>query len=517
MADRLMRRLLALLLAFAFPGVAHAEWYEASTPHFVVYSNDNPERLKTFATQLEQFDKALRFLRSLPDVPIGDANRVTVFVVAGTDTVARLSHISLAAGVYSPRAGGSVAFVPRNSGYEDLNAQAILLHEYTHHFLLSLSEDAAFPGWFVEGYAEFFAASVFAKDGTFEFGHPPQYRAEGLMGGNLLPMDKLLNSDGLKLDDREREGLYGRGWLLTHYLFLGGKREGQLSAYLKAINGGATPADAGKVFGDPRALDRELDRYMVGRFEGRRIAASVLTIGPVTLRKLSPAEVVTMAVRIRSKAGVNQKTAPGVYADAKTACAPYPDDPAANRVLVEAAYDAQDYAAAEAAADRILKADPRSIDALLYKAWSQEAVAEKTGDRTPATWSAIRKLIASANRIDPEDPRPLQSFFESFIRAGIAPTKLSREGLYYAFLLAPQDRSLRFEVAQSYLQEGNAPKARVLLSALAWDPHGGGIGAIAAQMIAEIDAGHADQALRDLEKQQRQAGKPEGDGSATPP
>lgn len=511
----MIRKLFALLTFLACPGVAHAEWYEASSPHFIVYSEDKPERLKTFATQLERFDKALHFLRGLPDAPLGDANRVTVFVVDDTGDVARLAHDSSVAGFYAPRAGASVAFVPRNAGdgsVFDLGPQAILLHEYTHHFLLSLGEESAYPAWFVEGYAEFFAASTFDADGSVSFGRPPLYRAQGLLGaGNLLPMAKLLNSDALKLSDSQREGLYGRGWLLTHYLLLSGRREGQLTAYLKSLNGGALPVEAAKVFGDPRELDKELDHYMNGRLSARRIAPAVLTIGPVTVRKLRPAEVDTMAVRIRSKGGVNEKTAPGVYAAARKACAPYPNDPAAQRVLVEAAYDAGDYPAVEAAADRVLAADPRSVDALLYKAWAKEAVAEKAGDRSRETWAAIRKLIASANRIDTENPRPLWDYYQSYERAGVPPPKLARDGLYYAFLLAPQDPGLRFEAARSYLEDGNAPKARTLLTVLAWDPHGSGLAAIAAGLIAEIDAGHADTALHDLEKQLDGKGETKGD------
>ncbi|MES2441308.1 MAG: hypothetical protein V4574_00640 [Pseudomonadota bacterium] len=510
----MIRKLLGLLLLLAAPGVAHAEWHEASTPHFIVYSDEKPERLKVFATQLVRFDKALRFLRNLPDAPIGDANRVTVFVVGGTGTISRLANDRFVAGFYAGRAGGSVAFVPRRSGdgsEHDLSPQAILLHEYTHHFLLSLSEEAAYPGWFVEGYAEFFAASSFEADGAFFFGRPPLYRAQGLLGhGNLLPMNKLLNSDALKLNDEQREGLYGRGWLLTHYLFLGGKREGQLGAYLNALNAGTPPLDAAKVFGDLRTLDKELDRYLLGRLSARRIDPRVLAIGEISVRKLRPAEADTMAVRIRSKSGVNQKIAPDVYAAARKACAPYPNDPAAQRVLTEAAYDARDFAGAEAAADRILAAEPRSVDALLYKAWAKAGIAEKAGDRSAPTWTAIRKLIATANRIDPENPEPLWYYFQAYERAGVTPPKLARDGLYYAFQLAPQDPGLRFAAARSYLQDGNAAKARALLTTLAWDPHRGGIAAVAAKLIAEIDAGHADTALRDLEKQSEDAAKPEG-------
>jgi len=509
-----MLRMVLALFCLMVPTTAHADWHEASTPHFLVYSDDKPERVKTFATQLERFDKALRFLRNLPDTPIGDANRVTVYVVDDTGDVAKLARDRFVAGFYAPRAGGSVAFVPRSSGQGgvlDLNPLAILLHEYTHHFLLSLSAEAAYPGWFVEGYAEFFAASSFQPDGSLTFGRPPLYRAQGLFGGgNLLPMDKLLNADALKLNDSQREGLYGRGWLLTHYLFLGEKRDGQLSAYLKALNGGTAPLEAAKVFGDLRALDGELNRYMRGRLVGRRIAATVLPVGQVTIRKLRPAESATMDVRIQSDAGVGDKTAPGVYAAARKACAPYPGDPVAQLVLTEAAFDAKDYAAAEAAADRVLAADPRSVEALLYKADAKAAVADKAGDNTPATWTAIRKLIATANRLDPENPKPLRDYFQSYARGGTKPTKLARDGLYYAYQLAPQDPGLRFVAAQSYLEEGNAPRARGLLTALAWDPHGSGIAAVAARLIAEIDAGHADTALQSLEQQTEEADKPKG-------
>jgi hypothetical protein len=55
----MMRLFFLLVLALAFPGVAHADWYEASTMHFVAYSHDKPETVRQFATNLERFDKAL--------------------------------------------------------------------------------------------------------------------------------------------------------------------------------------------------------------------------------------------------------------------------------------------------------------------------------------------------------------------------------------------------------------------------------------------------------------------------
>jgi tetratricopeptide (TPR) repeat protein len=405
---------LALLL-LAVPGVAHAEWQEASTAHFVVYSNDRPAKLRQFATNLERFDKAIRYLRKFPDDSVGPANRVTVYVVDDVTDVGRLHGDRNVAGFYSPRATGPAAFVPRTAGTEalDLGAMAILLHEYTHHLMYSIGANAAYPRWFSEGYAEFHATARFEKDGSVVIGDPPQYRAWGLMAGPGLPLPKLLQADTLKLNDEQTDALYGRGWLLTHYLTLGGARPGQLSAYIQAINAGKKPLEAAAAFGDLKVLDREIERYKGGRFTAVRIGASALPIGEVKLRTLTAGEAATMNVRIRSKAGVDEKTAPGVYAAAKKACAPYPDDRGAQLVLAEAAYDAGDFAAAEAAADRAIAADPAAVDAFIYKAMARMAVADKAGDRSRETWSAIRKIIVKGNRLDPDDPEPLILNFRS--------------------------------------------------------------------------------------------------------
>ena len=513
-------RIALAALALLAPATAHADWYEASTDHFVVYSDDKPERIERFATQLERFDKALRALRGLTAEPVGNANRVTVYVVDGTSVVARLAGSSNVAGFYRPRAGGSMAVAPRRAGMDalDLSAQAILLHEYTHHLMLSRWPHAAFPSWFVEGYAEFHATARFEKDGAVAFGLPPQYRAYGLLAGNALPAEKLLTAEGRKLNDEQRDGLYGRGWLLTHFLTFGGNRPKQLGIYLEAINSGKPPLEAAtSTFGDLKTLDRELERYKTGKFQGRMIPANAITLGPITLRKLTPGEAATMDVRIVSKNGVNEKTAPGVYAQARKAAAPFPNDPGAQIVLAETAYDAGDYQEAEAAADRAIAADPKAVDAFVYKAMARMAVAGKAGDTSKETWAAIRKIIAAANRLDPDDPEPLILFYRSYVEAGQAPTKNARQGLYTAFMLGPQDRGLRMNAAASYLQEDNGPMARALLKPLAYDPHNGEMAKVAADLIAAIDAGKGSEALKLLEPKPADAGdggKEKGSGDA---
>ena len=119
---------------------------------------------------------------------------------------------------------------------------------------------------------------------------------------------------------------------------------------------------------------------------------------------LGPGEVATMDVRIRSKRGVSEKAAPTLARAARLAAARFPSDPAAQLVLTEAEFDAGYLDAAEAAADRMLAVQPRSVDALLYKGQiaAQRAAAAKAD---AATWTKVRGWYLKANAIGQDDPR----------------------------------------------------------------------------------------------------------------
>src|SRR5690242_8569815 len=107
-----MKRLLPLVaLLLATP--AHAEWWEARTDHFVVYSESSAADAKEFAFKLERFDGALRSLQNVKFKPISsDAQRVTVFRFGDIGDIGRLAGSQGVAGFYIPRLGGSVAFTP---------------------------------------------------------------------------------------------------------------------------------------------------------------------------------------------------------------------------------------------------------------------------------------------------------------------------------------------------------------------------------------------------------------------
>ncbi|HVJ03669.1 MAG TPA: hypothetical protein VM662_15935 [Sphingomonas sp.] len=485
------------------PATAHADWHEASSKHFVVYSEQSPERLKEFATNLERFDRAFRRLRGLPDDLAGKAGRVTVFVMNESAAVGKLARSDNVAGFYLPRASGSVAIVPRYAGSTMPNAMppmAVLLHEYAHHLMMTASPNRVYPAWVSEGFAEFNATATFGRDGSVTFGQPPAYRVASLTTRFPLPLAKLFAADTLKLSDEERGGLYARGWLLTHYLAIGApERKGQLGSYLDAVNAGKPSLEAAAAFGDVRRLENELDRYVSGRLAALKLNSDQLPVAPVQIRKLGAGAAALMDVRIRVTVGLPQKEMAAAYEEAKRAAAPYPNDAKAQAVLAEAAFAVRDLPAAEAAVDRAIAAAPDMIEPRIRKAKILFTNAARAGDRTPATWTAVRKEIAAANRLDADHPEPLMLFYRSYVQSRQKPTELAQKGLEYALEMAPFDNTLRFNVATMLMRNGEKERARSLLAPLAFAPHGKGFAQRAARLIAEIDAGEAKKALAELE------------------
>ena len=498
---------LAALFAAVAAVPAQAAWREASSDHFVIYSQDNAKLLEAFATKLEKFDRAMRVMRGLDDPPLGPANRLTVFVVSGIPAVQKLygKGGGNVGGFYIGRASGSIAFTPRAGGFSgdgDSEAELTLLHEYGHHFMFQ-NFPGAIPAWLVEGYAEFHSTARFDKDGSVGLGLPAQHRAYSLILGEHVPLEKLLNSSVAQLPRAEVEQLYARGWLLTHYLIYETTRAGQLKTYLGEINKGTPAADAAKrAFGDLKLLDRELDRYLrQKKLSYNKVAAERVPVGAIHIRELSPAEASVISVRMRSKRGVDAATAKAVLAEARDAAKPYPDDVLAQVTLAEAEYDAGNAAEAIAAAERALKTDPKSVEALIYRGRAAMALAAKSDKADAATWKAVRKWFLTANRVDPLDPEPLILFYNSFLAEGVAPTPNAALGLDKALELAPQDDSLRWLVGSQHLHDGKATEARAALAPIAFSPHGGEQAKAAAAILAKLDAGGTAAALEAMEAQ----------------
>ncbi len=485
-----------LWLAAAFIAApAAAEWHEATSTHFIVYSDDTAERLTEFTSNLERFDRTMRYLRKVPDVTT-PAQRVTVYVVRNIGAVAKLAGSSNVAGFYVPRVEGSVAFVPRSGsdgGPTEFSATAILQHEYAHHFMFYTWGGAVLPTWFVEGFAEFNAPTR-VMGNKMTVGAPPLYRAYGILDTASMPMKELLTGSPQedRMSDQETQSFYGRAWLLTHYLSFDRDRAGLLDRYLAALDSGKSATEAAAVFGDLRKLDNDLNRYVQQR---RLLAVGIpldkLDIKPVTLRTLTPGEAAIMPVRIRSTRGVDAKTAPGVAVAARKVAASYPDDARVQVVLAEAEYDCGRFDESDAAAARALTLDPKMTRAMMYRGMAQQAIAARDKVTDPDRWRLIRRWFTRANAVDPGDPWPLAAFYFNYRAQGIAPTKNAEDGLLAAHLAARYDRGVALTAAMIDLQRNDLADARKALRTVAYDPHGGGMAAAATKVLTLLDANDA--------------------------
>lgn len=496
-----MRKLLGLIVAAfvaAAGGEAHAKWHEAQSKHFIIYANQNPERLRQFAARLEKFDRTVRTARKMSDPPVGDGNRLTVFVMPQESAVQKLAgdKSGFVKGFYIPRVTGSVAFVadlPKTAVEWDLEAETIFFHEYAHHLMMQ-ELDRPYPEWLIEGFAELVSTAKFERDGAVLLGASPRHRAWGLLEGVALPLEQLLTGSYSKISAAQRESIYGHGWLLTHLLTFEPKRQGQLGRYVAGMAKGVAPLDAARAaFGDLKLLEREMKVYVRrSSLAAVRLKGPDLEPDPIAVKPLSEGAAQVIMLRATSKRGVNEKTAEPVAAQVRKVQARFPGDELVEITLAEAELDAGHVERAEAAADRASKANPRSTEALVYKGRAIAARAENAdGAERSRLFARAREVFIAANKIDPEDPEPLHEFYKTFVQQGVRPNANAIAALHYASNLAPQDLGVRMSSAFAYLNEGKLKEARTTLAPIAYSPHGGSFAEDARKMIAKIDAGDA--------------------------
>jgi tetratricopeptide (TPR) repeat protein len=467
----------ALLLA-ALP--AHAKWHESSSDHFVIYADQNPESIRKFSERLERYHGAMSYFLQLNTKKPSPSSRVTIYVVRDKAEVRKLfgGDNKFVAGFYIPRAGGSMAIIPKvESGDSEwnLSGEDILYHEYAHHFMYGASSQS-YPLWLSEGFAEFYAKTKFEKDGAVGLGLPATQRAMELAFSVNVPIERLLDTKAYRANkSKAYDEFYGRSWSLFHYLAFEESRKGQLSKYLQLINQRTPELEAAKTaFGDLAALDKELARYLrQSRLKYVKIEPAALKVGTITVRALDAGEAAIMPVQIRSKRGVNKESAPELLPDARKIAAQFPQNAAVMAALSEAEYDAGNVIEAIAAANAALAIDPNTINAHLQKSFAMARQAEAISDPNERrkAWKAVRDQLVKINEIENDHPLPLMHYFLTFVRSGAKPTANAVQGLEWALELAPYDIALRFNVARQQMIERRFDDVVQTLGPVANNPH----------------------------------------------
>jgi tetratricopeptide (TPR) repeat protein len=489
---------------------ASADWVEATSRHFVVYSEDSPANVRAFTEKLERFDKAVRIARKMADPDRSPAVKVVVYQVKDLAAVQRLypGNGRGVGGFYNPIVQGPYSVVPRSTGQlrdYGMDADSILFHEYAHHLQLS-DLNQPMPRWLADGFAEFYATAEFNKDGSVRLGKPLRSRDKQKEWGAFLPLEVML-ADEAKGD--QEATIYLLGWALTHYLTFDPSRKGQLEGFLADSARGMAPlAAAQKNFGSIGKLNTDVNAHI------RKAALPVVDIQPhvfkdiaVNVRTLSPAENAILPWRMESKVGVDKDEAPKVAAGARAVAARFPNDPLVLASLAEAELDVKNYAAARSAAERLLAIQPTNVEGLIYKgrALTELGALEKDAAKKEELFKQSRAAFIAANRVDKEDPEPLYYFYDSYVKQGIPASNNAKTAIHYAADLMPQDSDVRMQSVVQYMRDNKLAEARQALVPIAYSAHGGEGAKRAKEMMAKLAAGDGKAALAIYEKAKAEA------------
>lgn len=484
----LTRLIAALFLLLVAAPAAAQEWFEAETNNFIIRSRDSEAATRQFAIELERFDMALRTLQNMPigQAQQSRATKLTVYRFGDQGDIALIAGApgSGIAGFYIAEAGDSVAFAPareendsKSRGLEmrrreeltRLDARSVLKHEYVHYFMMQ-HFPAAYPRWYVEGYAELLATLRLNPDGSFHVGDAPQYRAYQVLQMSQFPLEEMLDAKH-KLSGKDAYQHYATGWLLSHYLNFDTERRNELTQYLSAIGQGEDSLVAARrIFGDLRAIDRELQRYRRGNLPGIDVKPAGYQEPAVTLRPMTAVEMALIREEMRLRRGVPKKERADIASDVRRKAEPFGDDPHALGILARAELEARDFPAADAAAERLVQRTPDSILGWLVR--SRAAAEQASTD--PAQAQKARDFAVRAAALDGADPRPKLGYYYSYVKAGQEPPELAIIALEQAFATAGSDTGYRILLARQLLVENRLADARTVLLPIAFRGHNQG-------------------------------------------
>jgi tetratricopeptide (TPR) repeat protein len=337
---------------------------------------------------------------------------------------------------------------------------------------------AIYPGWYTEGFAELIASSQELDDGRIGYGMPAKQRGNEI-AAYWVPLTELLTKEKVSVDR------YAQGWALTHFFTFNKDRAAQLRAYLTAISSGKTHAQAAQVFGDLNALNREARRYVTtGTFEYKAVKTEIAAPVIKRTRNLSAGEAAlideTIALRddelsVYRKAGARKQEENlrrANLAKVRSTSLRFPNDPFALYLLSESEFAFDNFAQAEAAADRLLVVSPNHVPGLARKSiLLSMAAAKLSGSQRDAKAREARQLAAKANRLDKLSPMPLLAYYQSYHLAGEKPPQIAVEGLTQAVTMLPRNNSVRQLLVDQLARELRYDEAIAWLLPIANSPH----------------------------------------------
>lgn len=492
----------AALLLLGTP--AAAEWRRAESSRFIVYSRGGEGALRQYVQVLETYDYVLRVRMGLPldaEVP----RKLPIYLVGSRAGLVQIN----------PATGDNVAGTYFPTG-EDIFAAAIqdqqrdfLLHEYFHHFSMALGGASTYPGWLVEGFAEYFMTADIKSD-SVTIGGFNENRVYWLRNAPWLPLEELLSKrTGEIRRSSYRETYYPVAWLLTHWFMGDAERREQLKAYLADVRRGGDSVEAvqratGLTLGELRT---ELRRYLNGRVPMTRYELE-LPQAEITVTSLPRSADDLLLIGQRLKVGVDEDKRAETAELVRRLAARHPDDPFAMLQLGHAELHFGDPVAGEAVLRRLLELEPDNVEALQLMASRYMRLAQDRPDEALALTRQARSYLARAYRVDPGQYYTLQMLARTRQGAADYPTQNDLVTWDQAFSLAPQLASIRLGYASALMQAQEFPDAIILLEPLANAPHGGEASETAQRLIERARANQGPLSDEELDAAAEDAARP---------
>lgn len=460
-----------------------AEWRRAESARFIVYSDGSERALREYVQKLETFDLILRYRLGQPldAVPL---RKLPIYLVSGRQGLQRVypGIDRNVVGVYSPTTEGIFAIAVRDEDDD------VLLHEYAHHFMYQNSE-TAYPGWLVEGFAEYLMTAEI-NDRRVQIGGYNLGRASWLANSSWIPLEELLSQRPLEArQGRNRETYYPVAWLLTHWFMSDPERNRQLRAYVEAVHGGGDPV-ASMVEATGLSLEdlrRELRSYMRERLQVTRYvsdfpeAQMTVTVLPRSANDL-------LLIGQRLKVGVAEDRRADTAAEVRRLAARHPDDPFAMLQLGHAELHFGDPDAGEAVLARLLEREPENVEALQLMATRFISLAQDSDDPLPLI-NRARSYLTRAYAADNADYYTFILLGRTREGASNYPTENDLTTWSRAYEIAPQLLAARLGYASALMKAGHFDEVVFLLRPLANNPHGGPAADAAQELLVRAEAG----------------------------
>ncbi len=483
---RLLFAAFAIFMLVAGPAKAD-DWFVAETNNFIIKTYDDEADIRKFSSELERFDMALRSLQGLPigeDQP-SRATKLTVYRFGTASDIGKLINASSVAGFYIARAGDSVAYTPaeaersrtmsvtdpnrRRNQLQRLDEVSVLQHEYVHYFMMQ-HFPAAYPRWYSEGYAELLATMRFNDDGSYHIGDPPQYRAYQIFKRRPFPLEEMLDAE-YELVGMDWLQHYATGWLFTHYLNFVPERRAKLNDYLVAVAEGENSLQAARrIFGDLKAIDKELLQYRNGPFPGLTVRLANYAEPQVQIRPMDGVEKALINEEIRLGVGLSKGDAAKLAREISGKMSAFPEHPHALALLVQAQSEAEDYDAAMQTAERLMQIAPEHMNGPLYASYTAIERARKDASWLPRAVEYAEQAAA----IDSNDPRPAISYYYSHFAAKTDIPESAIIALEQQYGSAGSDPIYRVMLARQLVLENRLDSARVVLQPIAFRGHNQG-------------------------------------------